>query len=72
MTDVYVRHHTQATGVKIGEVPFNRDAIDQVIPLLAAYGICIEGDVVDDLYAQFAVSDRGAFFEVIAGSEDDD
>lgn len=56
----------------LAEIPFRRDAIDSVIPTLAAWGVFSVGHSMadeSDLTGQFVDDGEKAYFEVIVENE---
>lgn len=70
---VFYREEEAEEGVLIAEVPFRREAIDAVIPLLVSWGVVntFGGDIAaashveGDLYGQFRVTAARMIFEVV-------
>jgi len=71
--EVRIRHENESVGVPIAEIPFRKEAVDSVIPLMQSWGLVYEGTPVRDdmIIGQFYADANSAYFEVVipAGSE---
>lgn len=67
-----VRIRSEALGtrsVPIGDVPLTREALDEAMDLVKAWGISIDGEFVneDNLFGQFAIDGHAGYFEIVEG-----
>lgn len=66
---VQYREEESDEGVPVAEVPFRREAIDAIIPLIQSWGLANAGAdssiTTDLLYGQFRVLADRVIFEVI-------
>ena len=66
--EVRIRHENDepAQSAVLAEVPFTEGALDDVIRLLKAWGVAVEGEMTDDVYASFQILDGRVWFDVSA------
>lgn len=68
-TQVKIRADWETDAKPLGEVEF--DKIDDVIRKVLSWGIAdYEALGEDDLFGQFVVNDREAYFEIVIATED--
>jgi hypothetical protein len=65
--EIRIRDGEAGDAVPLGEIPFRRDAIDQIIPTLQAWGVGTALGTKDEssIYGQFFTDGTRAYFEVV-------
>jgi len=66
--DVYLRHVEDATGPKLGEIPFTENAIDEAIRMVKAFQVSNDYDDGEFHSAQFVLGGGKAGLEIVVGS----
>lgn len=69
MVEVRIRHELDLKSLPLMVVPFDR--LDEVIPLIEAWGVSGEVDYDPSLSGSFVYRDREAYFEVLIHANDD-